>query len=172
MPNADTFSVKPIGDFVRRYLARSKVSVDPFARNGTLAMHRNDLDPETAAQHHMDAEDYLRMLAGGGMRADLIIFDPPYSPTQMRRVYQGSGLERDGGGTRNSALYSRVRDAIPGLLTPDGIVLSFGWSSNGMGKKHGFELMELMLVCHGGAHNDTICIAEKRCGLKTEDFWG
>lgn len=80
----------------------------------------------------------------------------------MRRVYKGSGLERDGGGTRNSELYSRVRDAIPGALTANGIVLSFGWSSAGMGKKHGFEIIELLLVCHGGAHNDTICLAERR----------
>ncbi len=134
MPNADTFSVKPIGEFVRRYLAGSKVSIDPFARNGTLATQR----------------------------ADLVIHDPPYSTTQMRRVYQGSGLQRDGGGTRNSELYSRVRNAIPGVLTSDGIVLSFGWSSAGMGKKHGFEIVEILLVCHGGAHNDTICMAERR----------
>ncbi len=33
MPNGDTFSVKPIGAFVRKYLAQSTVSVDPFARN-------------------------------------------------------------------------------------------------------------------------------------------
>ena len=31
MPNGDTFSVPPIGDFVRRYLYASKVSIDPFA---------------------------------------------------------------------------------------------------------------------------------------------
>lgn len=162
MPNADTFSVKPIGDFVRRYLVNSRVSIDPFARNGMLATHRNDLDPTTTAQHHMDAEDYLRMMAAEGVRADLVIHDPPYSPTQMRRVYAGSGLVRDGGGTINSELYSRVRSAIPAVLTSDGIVLSFGWSSAGMGKKHGFELIEILMVCHGGAHNDTICIAEKR----------
>lgn len=32
MPNSETFTVAPIGDFVKRYLAGSKVSVDPFAR--------------------------------------------------------------------------------------------------------------------------------------------
>jgi len=164
MPNADTFSVKPIGEFVQRYLSASKVSIDPFARNSTLATHTNDLDKEEApnAQHHMDAEDFLRMLAQDEVRADLVIHDPPHSTTQMRRVYKGSGLERDGGGTRNSELYARVRDAIPAVLSPEGIVLSFGWNSAGMGKKHGFEILEILLVCHGGAHNDTICMAERR----------
>lgn len=68
MPNADTFSVKPIGEFVQRYLAASKVSVDPFARNKRWATHTNDLNPETAAEHHMDAQAFLEHLkAGGGL---------------------------------------------------------------------------------------------------------
>lgn len=49
MPNHDTFSVKPIGEFVRRYLDASKVSVDPFARNKQWATYTNDLDPNTSA---------------------------------------------------------------------------------------------------------------------------
>lgn len=31
-----------------------------------------------------------------------------------------------------------------------------------MGKERGFEILEILLVCHGGAHNDTICLAERR----------
>jgi hypothetical protein len=31
MPSADTFSVPTIGEFVKSYLRKSKVSVDPFA---------------------------------------------------------------------------------------------------------------------------------------------
>lgn len=80
MPNGDTFSVPPIGDFVRSYLAASRCSVDPFARNKRWATHTNDLNPETEAEHHMDAEEFLRMLALRGVKADLVIFDPPYSP--------------------------------------------------------------------------------------------
>lgn len=59
-------------------------------------------------------------------------------------------------------LYKRVRDAVDELLRPGGIVLSFGWSSNGMGKSRRYELEEILLVCHGGAHNDTICIAKRK----------
>ena len=57
--------------------------------------------------------------------------------------------------------YSRVKSAIMGVLKKDATVLSFGWNSAGMGQKHGFEIEEILLVCHGGAHNDTICLAEK-----------
>lgn len=46
MPNSDTFSVRPIGEFVHRYLCRSASSVDPFARNKDWATQTNDLNPK------------------------------------------------------------------------------------------------------------------------------
>jgi hypothetical protein len=162
MPNSETFSVKPIGDFVQRYLSASKVSIDPFSRNKRWATHTNDLNPKTEAEHHMDAEDFLRMLAAQGVKADLIIFDPPYSPRQISECYMEAGIKCGTKETQNAALYSRVKNAMAEVLTDDAIVLSFGWNSAGMGKKHGFEQIEIMLVCHGAAHNDTICLAERR----------
>ena len=59
MPNAETFSVKPIGEFVRRFLADAKVSVDPFARDRDWATYTNDINPSTKAQSHQDAEAFL-----------------------------------------------------------------------------------------------------------------
>jgi len=58
MPSADTFSIPPIGDFVKRYLHSAVVSVDPFARNKRWATYTNDLSPDTMAEHHMDARDF------------------------------------------------------------------------------------------------------------------
>lgn len=162
MPNHDTFSVKPIGDFVKRYLAESTVSVDPFARDKRWATHTNDLNPATQAEHHMDAEDFLKMLGASSVQADLIIFDPPYSPRQISECYKGIGLAVGMKETQSALLYQRVRDAAAPLLKQGGVCLSFGWNSVGMGKRHGFEQIEIMLCCHGGAHNDTICLAERK----------
>jgi hypothetical protein len=162
MPNADTFSVPPMGDMVKRYLRTAKVSVDPFARNKRWATHTNDLNPETEAEHHMDAEEFLWMLRDQGVRCDLAILDPPYSPRQISECYKAAGLSVGMKETQNAALYSRVKHALSQILTPQAIVLSFGWNSCGMGKKYGMEIIEMMNVCHGGAHNDTICIAEKQ----------
>ncbi len=158
MPSADTFDVPPIAGFVQKYLLRSYVSVDPFARNKRWATYTNDLNPDTAAAEHMDAEDFLRKCRN--VCPDLVIFDPPYSPGQVSEVYQKVGEKRDGSGGRNGELYARVRSAIREISIPETIVLSFGWNSAGMGK--GWELLELLLVCHGGAHNDTICMAERK----------
>jgi hypothetical protein len=162
MPSADTFSVPVIGEMVKRYLANAKISCDPFARNNRWATHTNDLNPKTEAEHHMDAEEFMAMLAGKGVKCDLAIFDPPYSPRQISECYKEAGITVGMKETQNAALYARMKAALLPILTPDAIVLSFGWNSAGMGKKHGFEQIEILLCCHGAEHNDTICLAEQR----------
>ena len=162
MPNHDTFTVPPIGEFVKHYLDKSVVSIDPFARNKKWASFTNDLNPATEAEYHMDAEAFLKMLSVEKVTADLVIFDPPYSPRQISECYKSIGMEVGMKETQSAILYQRVRNAIIPVLEPKGIVLSFGWNTVGMGKKHGFKIKEIMLVCHGGAHNDTICLAEEK----------
>lgn len=159
MPSHETFSIKPIAEFVFRYAWLSKVSVDPFARNCKFANYTNDLNPNTLASSHMDATDFLNKLADEGVVADLVIIDPPYSPTQVKKCYDSIGLKVE----RSDVLSSKRRKlkvAIGRLVKVGGIVLNFGWNTTGMGK--GWTIMEIMLVCHGSDHNDTICMAEAR----------
>lgn len=160
MPSADTFSIQPVREFVLRYVTPD--SCDPFARNSEIAAVTNDLNPETKAQHHMDAQAFLTMMADEGRRFSTVLFDPPYSPRQISEVYQAVGLKVGMEETQSARLYSRCRDQIARLVPVGGHVLSFGWNTVGMGLDRGFELVEILLVCHGGAHNDTICIAERR----------
>ena len=160
MPSADTFSIPPIEDFIQRHMRHP--SIDPFARNSILATLTNDLNPATSATYHMDAEDFCRDIGNDTQKAHTGLFDPPYSPRQISECYQQIGREVGMAGTQNAALYKRVRDAMMSCLTPDAVVLSFGWNSAGMGVKRGFEIIEILLVAHGGAHNDTICMAERR----------
>ena len=164
MPNADTFDVQPIGEFVKSYLRNSNVSIDPFARNKRWATYTNDLNPDTAAEYHLDAEVFLSQLVKDGVTADLIIFDPPYSPRQISEIYQSIGRVVTMQDTQNSALYNRVRKLINPLISVNGIVLSFGWNSHGMSNSggHGWSILEILMVCHGGAHNDTLCMAEQK----------
>lgn len=162
MPNSETFSIKPINLFVWRYLKKASVSVDPFARNLNWFTHTNDLDPTTLAQSHLPAEVFCDALFVSGVRADLGIFDPPYSPRQISECYKSIGLKIGTEETQNGRLYRQVRDALNRTIQPGGIVLSFGWQSMGMGKNRGYEPLEILLVQHGGAHNDTICLAERK----------
>lgn len=162
MPNPETFSIKPIGAFVAKWMMGRTVSIDPFARNKRLATYTNDLNPGTAAEHHMDAADFCTMLHGKGVKADIVLFDPPYSPRQISEVYKGVGRTVGMAETQSAVLYKRVRDAFDPMVKEGGVVLSFGWNSTGMGVKRGYEIEEILLVAHGGAHNDTICIAERK----------
>lgn len=47
-------------------------------------------------------------------------------------------------------------------MKPNGICLSFGWNTNGVGKKREFEIIEILVVAHGGSKNDTLCTVEKK----------
>ena len=40
--------------------------------------------------------------------------------------------------------------------------MTFGWNSGGIGKTKGFEIVEILMVAHGGWHNDTIVTIEKK----------
>ncbi len=162
MPNHETFSIKPIGDIVRRYLAESKCSVDPFARNKEWATYTNDLNPKTKAQHHLEAEEYLRMLHAEGIRADLVLVDPPYSPRQVKECYDAIGRKVEQGDALLGAIRKTRKQAICQILDPGSVVITCGWNSVGMGKTLGFEIEEILLVCHGSDHNDTIVVVERQ----------
>jgi hypothetical protein len=161
MPNGDTFSIPVIGNFVQKYLIKSKVSVDPFARNKRWATFTNDLNPSTEAEYHMEARLFLKMLVDQGVRADLLIFDPPYSPRQISECYASAGMKAGMVDTQNAKLVKECRDLMKAMAEPGATCLSFGWNSAGMGK--GWKIEEIMLVAHGSCHNDTICLAEKIC---------
>lgn len=162
MPSADTFSIPHIKEFVEHYVRQSTVSIDPFARRTRLATYRNDINPKMPTPYHMEAARFLEVMAENGVQADLALFDPPYSPRQINECYESAGIACGIEDTQNSALCSRVRKAMLAVLTEDAVVLSFGWNSVGMGKTFGFRPLEILMVCHGGAHNDTICVAERR----------
>ena len=159
MPNEETFTVKPIGQFVIKYLRG--VSVDPYARNKRWATHTNDLNPNTLAEHHMDAIEFLKMLKANGVQADSVVIDPPYSPRQVKECYDSIGHKMQQGDALLGAVRKNLKHAICDILKPRGVVCTFGWNSVGMGKSLGFEIIEILLVCHGSDHNDTICLSEQ-----------
>lgn len=167
--NADTLNCPPIGYWVKYFLRNSFCSVDPFARNCRLATWRNDLSPDTAAEWHMDALDFLLMLGRDGVRCDLAIFDPPYSRNQVKDVYQGIGRSYGIKDSQDHTTNWQVeRDALDAIMEPSGIVLGMGWNSNGMTLARGYALENVLLVAHGGASNDTICIAERKAATAAE----
>ena len=156
MPSPQTFSIAPISALLDRWLNGAAIVVDPFSGSSVRASHRNDL------AGGMDAEEYCRALFDQGVAAEAVLFDPPYSPRQISEVYRSVGLKVGVSETQNGSLYKRVRDALDAILLPGGLAISFGWNSAGFGKLRGYAIEEVMLVAHGGGHNDTIVVVERK----------
>jgi len=159
MPNSNTFDIKYIKRLISRYLKPEMVSIDPFANKSRLAKITNDLNPEYGTDFSMDAVDFLAQFEDGSV--DFVFYDPPYSLRQVSECYKSVGREVTMETTQSSWRTKHI-DQIARILKPDGIVMCFGWNSTGVGKKRGFKLVEVMLVAHGGSHNDTICTVERK----------
>lgn len=162
MPNSDTFDCKPIGDLVKEHLKWAQVSCDPFSRDKRWATYTNDLNPLTKSEYHMDAIEFCNMLSLKGVELDLAIIDPPYSPRQISGCYKGIGRAVGMKETQSALLYKGVRDALDPMMKKGAYALSFGWNTNGFGKGRGYSIEHILLVSHGGAHNDTICMVERK----------
>lgn len=158
MPNKQTFDIKPIKEFISRYNLEG-VSIDPFANKNRLALITNDLDPQYDCDFNLDAKDFLASFEDNSV--DLVFFDPPYSPRQVSECYKSLGKTVNMK-TTQASFWSDMKKEIARIVRPGGIVLSFGWNSMGIGKNRGFEMVEILLVPHGGHHNDTICVAETK----------
>lgn len=159
MPNHETFSLPPVSRLLDRWLQGAGVVVDPFARNSKRGTVTNDLNPQTEALYHLPAEEFL---AGLDIRADVALFDPPYSPRQISECYQSVGRKVTTQDTQNGRLNRIVKDELHRLLKPGGIAICCGWNSMGLGLARGYEMLEILLVTHGGPHNDTIVTVERK----------
>ena len=159
MPNKNTFEIKCIRRFIGRYYSDDLYSIDPFANRCRFATVTNDIDPEMDTDYHMDALDFLKIFDDKSV--DLVFYDPPYSARQISESYKKLGKSVDMK-TTQSSFWGDIKKEIERITKLNGWVLSFGWNSNGIGKTKGFEIKEIMLVPHGGAHNDTICLAEQK----------
>lgn len=157
MPNKNTFSIPPIKELVARYTQNQNVIVDPFANNSKIGTITNDMNPKYGTMYHMDALEFLQQLESES--ADVVLYDPPYSLRQVKECYEGVGITVTAEHTKAS-WRARHLDEIARILKPNGLCLCFGWNTNGVGKKRGFEMIEALIVPHGGSKNDTLCTVE------------
>lgn len=143
MPNHKTFEIKPINRLLVQELGEDwkNTTTDPFP--------------------FPYKEDALGSLSKHTWNTvNQLVFDPPYSLRQLQEVYKGLGRALT---QRESQRYwSDLKDVIAFIVKPGGKVISFGWNSCGIGKTRGFEIQRILIVCHGGHHNDTICTVEKK----------
>jgi hypothetical protein len=165
MPNSRTFKIKCIAKLILKYAKNKEIIIDPFANEHSIKKHLsskyicNDLDTDYKCDYNLDAEDFLNLFENNSI--DMVLFDPPYSNRQVSECYKKMNKTVTMHDT-NSGFITKFRQEISRIVKTDGIVITFGWNSNGIGLKYGFELIEILLVSHGGSHNDTIVTVERK----------
>ena len=162
MPNKWTFTIKPIAQLLKDEM-NNGVWIDPFAGENSPATITNDLNPDRPTTYHMDALEFLKMFPDGSV--DGVLYDPPYSPRQVRECYDGidGNIKWDG---RNT-FWSKTKNEVSRVLKHGGKAICFGWNSMGIGLKRGFTMKRILLVPHGASRNDTICTVE----VKGVEWW-
>lgn len=157
MPNKNTFKIKPIEQLIAETVDLSLLWIDPFANQNKIASITNDLNPEYDTDYHLDALDFLKMFDDNSV--DGVLYDPPYSPRQVSECYNDVGYSVTWDTTKASFWGNHKRE-ISRIVKIGGRVITFGWNSGGIGNKYGFKIERILLVPHGGWHNDTICTVE------------
>lgn len=172
MPNKNTFEINPISAFVYKHTYGKKETIDPFSNKNRVAKYCNDIDPQYKTEYQLDALDFLKSFDRESI--DVVLFDPPYSARQVSECYKSLGMTVNME-TTQASFWCNLKIEIQRVLKFGGTALCFGWNSQGIGKTRGFEMKEILLVAHGGHHNDTICTAEiktepKQLPLFTEEY--
>ncbi|MFA5598727.1 MAG: hypothetical protein WDA26_14285, partial [Pusillimonas sp.] len=157
MPNKNTFEIKPIKSLLQEEVDLSQYWIDPFANRNKLASVTNDLNTDYDTDYHLDALEFLRIFDDESI--DGVLYDPPYSPRQVSECYNDVGYNVTWDTTKASFWGNHKRE-ISRIVKIGGKVITFGWNSGGIGYKYGFEIQRILLVPHGGWHNDTICTVE------------
>ena len=181
MPNKNTFRIAAINELIERHLDAAPpdaVWIDPFANDSCFKSRMtftNDINPEFETTHHMDALDFLR--AQPDASVDGVLFDPPFTIHQINEVYAGFGDERP---VKQATAYFSEIDRI---CKPTACVISMGFTGGGVPetltrdvklrklstkRQTGFKKCEVLVLAHGGGHNATIVVVDKRTPPQSE----
>jgi hypothetical protein len=153
MPSRHTFTIKPIRELLDRYFTTIGWA-DPFAGEHSMAEFTNDLNPNKPTKYHLHCEEFAEVVPGPLVG---VLFDPPYSPRQVKECYEEIGLKTL---NKDCQGFNTTKRILADKVVSGGVAICCGWNSNGFGKKLGFELIELLIVAHGSNHNDTIVTVE------------
>jgi tRNA1(Val) A37 N6-methylase TrmN6 len=134
------------------------ISVNPFSGDNKLASINNDINSVYNVDYHLDALDFLKELKDKSV--DIIIYDPPYSATQMMKYFDDLNIKRKLHHTRTQ-YWTFLKKEITRIIKTNGHVISIGFNSGGIGKTNGFEIEELIII-NNKTNNDIYCVIENK----------
>lgn len=148
MPSKWTFRIPAVKEVLDAHMSAG-VWADPFAGENSPASLTNDIEGR-GNEYQMDGLAFLKTLTANSV--DGILFDPPYSVEQCLRRY----TPKRGGTAGRAEYWAKCKDEIARIVRQGGKCISFAWDSCGVGGNRKFEILEVVLICHGACHNDTI----------------
>lgn len=159
MPDSWTFEMRPFEKLLSEEMDDG-LWIDPFAGNSEYADLTNDLNPEIETDYTMRATEFLHEFDDEEIDGG-VLFDPPFSPRQIKECYDEIGIEMQGNETQ-AKFWSVAKDEIMRITQKGAKAICFGWNSVGISEQRGFRKKRILMVCHGGNHNDTICTVETK----------
>lgn len=151
--NSNTYSIPSIKQLLKKYVNSNQSWIDPFAGDGDIADVTNDIDSNSKAHYHIDALEFLRQYASNSMNG--ILLNPPYS---FHQIYTFKKNNK----TINLSPIDAIYKQADRLLKKNGLLIHFGWNSNGLGRKYGYLIEEILIVARGKHHNDLIVTVERK----------
>jgi len=132
------------GQTLNLYAGKTKLDINEF---------RVDCDTTMNADIYQDAFNYVYHIKTHTpcKLFKTILLDPPYSHRKSMEFYNG----------KKSSRFNAIKDMLPNIVEPGGIIITFGYQSVSMGKKRGFEIEKILVISHGGAIHDTIATIER-----------
>ena len=137
--------------------------IDPFARNCKWGTIRNDMDKNIKTVHYnLESVQFMQIMKTNS--AKIVLFDPPFSPSQSKKYELGdTNLYASGNGR-----IGKLSREIERVLIPGGIMLKLGYNSSRPTKN--FDLINLIVVNFGGTRNDVIVSIWKKNTTTLDDF--
>ena len=166
MPNKWTFRIKPIKELIAKYVGSGGGWLDPFAGENSPAEFKNDINPDREVAYHLHALDFIKLF--DDHKHEGVLFDPPYSLRQVKECYDNIGIKMSFEDSKRFP--NSVKEIAATKIKTGGYAISFGWNSGGFGIKRGFKIVEILLVPHGGHHNDTIVTVEQKVNNNLDTY--
>lgn len=126
------------GEVLNLFAGTTKLNVNEF---------RVDIDKNMVADWYGDALEFVKTT---NLRFNTIVLDPPYNLRKSREKYNGKYI----------GSFTKLKNELKNVLRDGGRVITLGYDTVGMSQSRGFKKVAICLVCHGGDHNDTICLVE------------
>lgn len=149
-PKRYTFEQPKLKEWVERHCQGRTLNLFAGTTRLNINEFRVDLDPTVNPDYCGDAFEFVRTCRPNSF--DTVLLDPPYNLRKAREKYGG----------RYIGLFTKIKDILPRIIRPNGMVIILGYDTVGMSRSRGFEKTAVCVICHNGDHNDTLCVVERK----------